>query len=340
MDTCENYQEALSLSADGLLDEAGQQALEAHTAVCPDCAARLEAFAALRDAMAGWEEIPPDTLTPGILYKLDLESRQRVHPIRKKLIAMGSLAAVAVLIVALQGRLPAQIQQIRDMFPHGGATAPQPPADGNMFIMSDTRDQAMGGQAAPPATEGAMTESSMDAPAMDNGGAAFKAPEPPDDTLRVMPDADAVPPDAAMAATATPRTAERDLQTAPAEGADTTPMPPEPSPAVKRAVTHYVNTVVLSAAQVPEELAAFAQTDLGDRVEIVVTRSELAAVWPKLQEKGAAMTGEGIDDVSSSNGLAVSEPPMANDLPPAGTTPPQATVPPEAADVLIVVYKQ
>lgn len=47
----ETYRELLGLSAAGLLDAAGERAVREHVRECPECAARLEAFAGLSRAL-------------------------------------------------------------------------------------------------------------------------------------------------------------------------------------------------------------------------------------------------------------------------------------------------
>ncbi len=101
MDGCEVYLEAISESVDGLLEEPRQHELDAHLAVCPACRACFDAFSAQKSVMDHWEETPPDTLLPGILYKIDLEQRQLRHPMRRRFGALASVAAAIVILVAV-----------------------------------------------------------------------------------------------------------------------------------------------------------------------------------------------------------------------------------------------
>jgi hypothetical protein len=125
VNTCEEFLEAISLSADGLLEEPAQSELAAHLADCPACAARLEAFRALGAVMPSLSEAPPDTLVPGVLYKIDAEAR-RPMPSRRRLISLGAVAAVLAVVLILQGKQPWNLP----------ADAPVPPADAAFGAMS------------------------------------------------------------------------------------------------------------------------------------------------------------------------------------------------------------
>ncbi len=77
MRDCENYIELANLSVDGLLTEEENESLRAHLESCPDCRRRAEAAGAMSAAFSQMEAEPPDTLAPGIKYKLSLEPSEK-----------------------------------------------------------------------------------------------------------------------------------------------------------------------------------------------------------------------------------------------------------------------
>jgi hypothetical protein len=92
--------EAISALTDGELSEDAASSLHRHLDECPSCRALLEDFKALRQGLGGLDAEPPDTLMPGILYKIDLgEDPPRKGRVIKSLIAVAACAAVVFFIM-------------------------------------------------------------------------------------------------------------------------------------------------------------------------------------------------------------------------------------------------
>jgi len=166
VNNCESYLESISLLADGLLDGEARRALEAHLAVCPDCAARRDAFIAFHDVMPDLAEEPPGTLTPAILSKLGAEGRRRAHahPLWRGLIPLGAAAAAVTLILLLKG------------FPAAQYDVPKP----MLSMEASMSDQA--GQ-----------NGALDAGGQAENDASMSVPCPEAENLIVASDADAAP---------------------------------------------------------------------------------------------------------------------------------------------------
>lgn len=99
MSDCDRFSELANLSADGLLSDSESAALAAHLELCPDCRRRAEAAAAMSDAFGALMADPPDTLAPGIRYKLSLEPT--AQPRWRRFLPRGLTAAAACVVVLL-----------------------------------------------------------------------------------------------------------------------------------------------------------------------------------------------------------------------------------------------
>ncbi|MCL2752458.1 MAG: zf-HC2 domain-containing protein [Firmicutes bacterium] len=94
MDRCDI--EAISAMIDGELPEADAALLRGHFDKCPSCRILYDDFASLKKGFADLDVEPPDTLAPGILYKINLgEEPSRIRRV------VGRLAAVAACAVVL-----------------------------------------------------------------------------------------------------------------------------------------------------------------------------------------------------------------------------------------------
>ncbi|MDR0325156.1 MAG: zf-HC2 domain-containing protein [Oscillospiraceae bacterium] len=89
--------EALSAFIDGELPEESAARLRAHMEECPNCRALAEDMAALKEGFAALEAEPPDTLAPGILYKISLGE----EPPRRRRVVRSLVSVAACLIAAL-----------------------------------------------------------------------------------------------------------------------------------------------------------------------------------------------------------------------------------------------
>ncbi len=76
MSNCNEYAELVALACDDLLTEAEQQRLNEHLEACPDCRALTKEYKRISDIISE-QESPPDTLTPGIMYKLTLPREKK-----------------------------------------------------------------------------------------------------------------------------------------------------------------------------------------------------------------------------------------------------------------------
>ncbi len=95
---CEKYLDDLSAYADEFLSPDESPALMAHLDDCPDCQKRLEAFRAMGAAFSEMDDAPPDTLVPGVMYKLSLEKKSSA---RGRIAFRGFTAFAAVAAAAL-----------------------------------------------------------------------------------------------------------------------------------------------------------------------------------------------------------------------------------------------
>jgi len=82
--------------ADGFLDEAEAAPIREHIQSCPDCASLYRDLCRVHDALSGDFDDPPDTLVPGVMYKIKLHSKGQ-----KRLSFGWFTAAAAVLAIVL-----------------------------------------------------------------------------------------------------------------------------------------------------------------------------------------------------------------------------------------------
>lgn len=87
--------EAISALIDGELPESNAADLLSHMETCPSCRALHDDFLAMRDGFEAIAIDPPDTLAPGIRYKVELGG----DPPRSRRI-IGSLIGVAACLIA------------------------------------------------------------------------------------------------------------------------------------------------------------------------------------------------------------------------------------------------
>lgn len=73
MRTCESYIADMNLSIDGLLDEAEEQALQAHLAVCPKCRSLYQSYQDINAAILEAEVEPPKGLTHSVMTQIHQE---------------------------------------------------------------------------------------------------------------------------------------------------------------------------------------------------------------------------------------------------------------------------
>ncbi|MDR1736705.1 MAG: zf-HC2 domain-containing protein [Oscillospiraceae bacterium] len=77
MEDCGKYIELAALLPDGELSKAEEDELMRHAAECDECAARIREYGAIHNAMREDFAKPPDTLVPGVMYKLGLPEYSR-----------------------------------------------------------------------------------------------------------------------------------------------------------------------------------------------------------------------------------------------------------------------
>lgn len=99
---CEQYIELAALLADGELSVEEEAVLREHAASCPACQKRIAEYAAIHQALRDSSVTPPDTLTPGVMYKIRLEQGK---PKAKRFLPRGftliaACAAAVILIVS------------------------------------------------------------------------------------------------------------------------------------------------------------------------------------------------------------------------------------------------
>ncbi|MDR0380943.1 MAG: zf-HC2 domain-containing protein [Oscillospiraceae bacterium] len=302
MDPCETYIEAISLDVDGVLDEASRRALEEHLAVCPRCAARRAAFAALRDGLDGWEETPPDTLLPGIRYQIRRErGRSTGRWLRpRRVVPAAAVAVVAALLLITQDRLPwiSGAPTSRDL----SLTYSQEFDRGEAFLYEGKSESAPGGG-----------ENVFDANA-DSGGVSA-ASEPGTGISD-----DVVAPAAPFAAADAPPAANDGSRTAPYRAAISAPDDPELPESDDDEYTAEVTEasyayVIRWEAAVPEELASLTRAEYNDRTEVIVPRPVAEVWWPAWSEAGAQREPEDVEVpplAESDNVLVIFEKPSSS----------------------------
>ena len=89
--------EAISAMTDGELPEESAARLREHLEACPRCRVLADDLAALKDGFAALDAEPPDTLAPGIIYKIGLGG----EPPRSRRIVRSLIGVAACLIAAL-----------------------------------------------------------------------------------------------------------------------------------------------------------------------------------------------------------------------------------------------
>lgn len=278
---CEDYLESISLLADGCLEGDAARSLEEHLAVCPECSARLEAFSALRETMSGWEETPPDTLAPGILYKIGLEKKAGRSVLWRRLAPLGAVAAVLLLVFALESRLPKDSAPENKALLFGSEEAAQ-----DMLFMAGEDDGLEQATEDAPASGG--TEGSW--------GATYRGEAEQDAGTDLNDEAGGPVP--TQAPEATGKTAETfsDISAAP-DG-----------------VSNIAANVRLNSNLVPDTLSGYTQTDRGDRIEIVIPAELFDELWPEWEAQGAVLeTEDGLAQKNTSDGEAGAVSPAAED---------------------------
>jgi anti-sigma factor RsiW len=121
--------EDISVYIDGEMPEAEAACLRGHLAECPSCSALYNDLSALRDGFDCLDVPPPDTLAPGIMYKIGLGGEpSRTARIVRSLVAVAA-CLVAVLVISRMWDDPAEPHIFHDIMP-----------------MSDTSFDAAGGE--------------------------------------------------------------------------------------------------------------------------------------------------------------------------------------------------
>lgn len=172
MNNCERYRSMISLMLDGELPESQKTELEAHIAVCGECARIYDAFAFISSSIEDGLSDPPESLRDGVMKGV---RAQRGHtPAEKKLsrvwVRLAALAACLALVVFAAAKSG-------DFF-QGAASSSQ--ADGQTLEC-----------AAAPASAGTSNVTDEVAGTADNGTALQGAAEDSDSTLRYAAYADA-----------------------------------------------------------------------------------------------------------------------------------------------------
>ena len=100
MRTCESYIADMNLSIDGLLDEAQEQALQAHLAVCPKCRSLYQSYQNINAAILEAEVEPPKGLSHSVMEKIHQEktkNKPRAILGRMRFTLAAAVIALAVL---------------------------------------------------------------------------------------------------------------------------------------------------------------------------------------------------------------------------------------------------
>jgi hypothetical protein len=113
---CKVYGETeIGALADGFLDEAEAAPIRTHIETCPACASLYRDLRRIHDALSGDMPDPPDTLVPGVMYKLSLHKKGR----KRLPFGWATAVAAALALVVLAGPL-------RDwVLPPGADSAPE-----------------------------------------------------------------------------------------------------------------------------------------------------------------------------------------------------------------------
>ena len=101
MRTCESYIADMNLSIDGLLDEAEEQALQAHLAVCPKCRSLYQSYQDINAAILEAEVEPPKGLTHSVMTQIHQEkTRNKPKAILSRMRFTLAAAVIALVVVA------------------------------------------------------------------------------------------------------------------------------------------------------------------------------------------------------------------------------------------------
>lgn len=101
MRTCESYIADMNLSIDGLLDEAEEQALQAHLAVCPKCRSLYQSYQDINASILEAEVEPPKGLTHSVMTQIHQEkTRNKPKAILSRMRFTLAAAVIALVVVA------------------------------------------------------------------------------------------------------------------------------------------------------------------------------------------------------------------------------------------------
>ena len=102
MADCTKYQEMISAGIDGELTEEQQAELDAHLALCPDCAALADALQSLDALCVSEPADPPEILAAGIMTQISAAHTAKLGRSRHRVIRLiaGFAAAAACLALA------------------------------------------------------------------------------------------------------------------------------------------------------------------------------------------------------------------------------------------------
>ena len=103
MRTCESYIADMNLSIDGLLDEAEEQALQAHLAVCPKCRSLYQSYQDINAAILEAEVEPPKGLTHSVMTQIHQEKTRNKPKAILSRMRFTLVAAVIALVVVAAG---------------------------------------------------------------------------------------------------------------------------------------------------------------------------------------------------------------------------------------------
>lgn len=104
MRTCESYIADMNLSIDGLLDEAEEQELQAHLAVCPKCRSLYQSYQDINAAILEAEVEPPKGLSHSVMEKIHQEKTKNKPKAILGRMRFTLAAAVIALAVLAAGK--------------------------------------------------------------------------------------------------------------------------------------------------------------------------------------------------------------------------------------------
>ena len=102
---------------DGLLDAARDTGVEAHALRCPECAALVESFRALGEALDGLPLPPlPDDFTAGVLARIEVEelAQARERRVAALVVAAAALLGAVALTAAVAGGVGPTVSAVAD----------------------------------------------------------------------------------------------------------------------------------------------------------------------------------------------------------------------------------